>query len=224
MSSRTFILLFCLLVPPLVPELGAQTASTISGTVHDVNGGVLPGVLVTATNSGTSLVRTSVTGPEGRYVIAALPPGKYEIRAELAGFKPHVQRDLELTISETLPLNITLQIGDLEIEDVVVGISPLVNTASSDLSYLVGASTIEQLPLNGRNYTDLALLQPGVLSFPHRDDEQNDGEEDRAACTSAHQRETPWGRKNPNKTSDFVAGTAPDCIRRLARSRASCSR
>ena len=172
MSFRTFTLIFCLLVPPFVPlmnAVNAQTAATISGTVHDANGGVLPGVLVTATNTGTSLVRTSVTGSEGRYVIAALPPGKYDLRAELAGFKPHVRRDLELTISETLPLNITLQLGDLEIEDVVVGITPLVNTSSPELSYLVGANTIEQLPLNGRNYTDLALLQPGVLAFPHRD-------------------------------------------------------
>jgi hypothetical protein len=169
MSFRTFVLLFCLLVPPFVTTTGAQTTATISGTVHDANGGALPGVLVTATNTDTRLVRTSVTGSEGRYVIAALPPGKYELRAELAGFKPHVRRDLELTISETLALNLTLQLGDLEIEDVVVGVSPLVNTASSELSYLVGTNTIEQLPLNGRNYTDLALLQPGVLAFPHRD-------------------------------------------------------
>ncbi len=169
MSFRTFILLFCLLVPPFVTTAGAQTTATISGTVHDANGGALPGVLVTATNTDTRLVRTSVTGAEGRYVIAALPPGNYELRAELAGFKPHVRRDLALTISETLALNLTLQLGDLEIEDVVVGVSPLVNTASSELSYLVGTNTIEQLPLNGRNYTDLALLQPGVLAFPHRD-------------------------------------------------------
>src|SRR5688572_13716274 len=169
MSFRTFTLLFCLLVTSFVPDLGAQTTATISGTVHDANGGVLPGVLVTATNTGTSLVRTAQTGDLGRYVLAALPPGKYELRAELAGFKPHVRRDLELSISETLALNLTLQLGDLEIEDVVVGVSPLVNTTSPELSYLVGATTIEQLPLNGRNYTDLALLQPGVLAYPHRD-------------------------------------------------------
>src|SRR5688572_25352803 len=169
MSFRTFTLLFCLLVTSFVPDLGAQTTATISGTVHDANGGVLPGVLVTATNTGTSLVRTAQTGDLGRYVLAALPPGKYELRAELAGFKPHVRRDLELSISETLALNLTLQLGDLEIEDVVVGVSPLVNTSSAELSYLVGSEAIEQLPLNGRNYTDLALLQPGVLAYPHRD-------------------------------------------------------
>ncbi len=169
MQHRTAALLVCLFVTAFVPAARAQTTSTISGTVHDANGGVLPGVLVTATHSATSLVRTAVTGAEGRYVLAALPPGAYQIRAELTGFKPHVRRNLELSISETLAVNITLQIGDLTIEDVVVGVTPLVNTASSELSYLVGANAIERLPLNGRNYTDLALLQPGVLSFPHRD-------------------------------------------------------
>jgi hypothetical protein len=168
MQYRIAAILVCLFVTQFIPAF-AQTTSTISGTVHDAEGGVLPGVLVTATHSATSLVRNTVTGAEGRYVLAALPPGDYQLRAELAGFKPHVRRDLQLSISETLALNITLQIGELAIEDVVVGVTPLVNTASSELSYLVGANAIEQLPLNGRNYTDLALLQPGVLSFPHRD-------------------------------------------------------
>jgi hypothetical protein len=137
--------------------------------VQDPSGGVLPGVTVTATNVGTSLVRTGVTGAEGRYVVPALPPGRYDIRAELSGFKPHVRRDLELTVAESLVLNVTLSIGDVAIEEVVIGATPLVNTASSELSYLVGTEAMERLPLNGRSYTDLALLQPGVLAFPHRD-------------------------------------------------------
>ena len=169
MHYRVAAMLLCLFVTPLAPSASGQTTSTISGTVQDANGGVLPGVTVSATHSATSLVRSAVTGTEGRYVLPALPPGKYQLRAELEGFKPHVRRDLELSIAETLAVNITLQIGDVTIEDVVVGVTPLVNTASSELSYLVGTNTIEQLPLNGRNYTDLALLQPGVLSFPHRD-------------------------------------------------------
>ena len=159
----------CILVPLFVPSAGAQTTATISGTVQGQDGYVLPGVTVTVTNEGTGLARTAVAGQEGRYVIAALPPGRYELRAELAGFKPHTRAGIELTISETLAINITLLVGALEITDEVVGITPLVNTASSELSYLVGAAAIEQLPLNGRNYTDLALLQPGVLAFPHRD-------------------------------------------------------
>ena len=166
---RLAILLAFLLVPPFVTRSAAQTTGTIGGLAQDANGGVLPGVTVTVTNTETSLSRATVTGAEGRYVLAALPPGPYALRAELAGFKPHVRRDIQLTIGDTLTLNLTLQIGDIAIEDVVVGTTPLVNTGTSELSYLVGTETMEQLPLNGRNYTDLALLQPGVLAYPHRD-------------------------------------------------------
>ena len=157
------------LVTTFVPPANAQTSGTISGLVQDASGGVLPGVTVTARNVATSLSRSSVTGSEGRYVLAAVPPGTYVLRAELTGFKPQVRRNLELAIGETLALNFTLQIGDVAVEDIVVGTTPLVNSSSSELSYLVGSETIDRLPLNGRNYTDLALLQPGVLAFPHRD-------------------------------------------------------
>jgi len=168
-SRIVFLLLCVLFVPGLAPAVDAQTTAAISGTVEDSNQGVLPGVTVTATNAATNLTRSTVTGAEGRYVLAGLPPGQYELRAELAGFKPHLRRGLQLAVAQTIVLNVTLQIGQLEIRDEVVGVTPLVNTSSSELSYLVGSETIEQLPLNGRNYTDLALLQPGVLAYPHRD-------------------------------------------------------
>ncbi len=99
----------------------------------------------------------------------ALPPGEYTLRAEIAGFKPQVQRGLTLAVGDTVVLNLTLELGALTEVDYVDGRLPLVNTSSSELSYLVGADTSRTLPLNGRNYTDLALLQPGVLAFPHRD-------------------------------------------------------
>jgi hypothetical protein len=169
LCSPVTVLSVFLFVTPFVTSASAQTTGTIVGTVQDADGGVLPGVTITLTNTGTAFVRTVATASDGRYVLAAIPPGRYELRAALTGFKPHVRRDLDLTVAETLPLNITLQIGEFTIEDVVIGTAPLVNTASSELSYLVGAETIERLPLNGRNYTDLALLQPGVLAFPHRD-------------------------------------------------------
>ena len=147
----------------------AQTAATITGTILDPNGNVLPGVTVTARNTDTALVRTAVTGEEGRYVIPMLPPGAYEVRAELSSFKPHVRRQVQLSIAQALVLNITLEIGGLTEEVTVTGETSVINTSSAELSYLVGSEAIEQLPLNGRNYTDLALLQPGVLAFPHRD-------------------------------------------------------
>ena len=168
MLKRVFIhaLLF---VTVLVPAVSAQTSATVSGTVHDPSGAVMPGVIVTAKSGDTGLSRTIVTGPEGRYVLAQLPPGTYEVRAELAGFKPHVRPQVVLTVGQSLTLNLTLQLGDVAIVDVVTASIPAVNTSTSELSYLVTSEQIEQIPLNGRNYTDLALLQPGVNAFPHRD-------------------------------------------------------
>ena len=153
----------------LAARASAQTAATISGTVDDPDRRVLPGVTVTVRNVETSLVRTVATGPEGRYVIPGLPPGVYDLRAELASFKPHVRPGLRLTVAQAMVVNITLEVGGLSEAVTVTGDTPLVNTSSAELSYLVGADTIDALPLNGRNYTDLALLQPGVLAFPHRD-------------------------------------------------------
>jgi len=158
-----------LLVPAAVPAAWAQTAATISGVVVDANRAVLPGVTVTARNTGTALARTVVTGAEGRYVIAGLPPGTYELRAELSGFRPHVRKEMQLTVAQSLVLNIILEVGGLTEEITVTGDTPVINTSSAELSYLVGSEAIQQLPLNGRNYTDLALLQPGVIAYPHRD-------------------------------------------------------
>ncbi len=172
MYPKRFAALYLLFVVTVVLRAvpaSAQVAATINGTVVDANAGALPGVIVTVTNVGTNLVRSTVTNAAGRYVLAALPPGRYDLRAELAGFKPHLRRGFDIAVAETVVVNVTLQIGDLEIRDEVVGVTPLVNTSSSELSYLVGSETIDLLPLNGRNYTDLALLQPGVLAFPHRD-------------------------------------------------------
>ena len=166
---RIGILTFLLLVPPAVPTAMAQTAGTLGGTVQDANGGVLPGVTVTARNVDTALVRTTATGAEGRFVIAAVPPGTYEVRAELAGFKPQVRRPVTVAVAQAVVLNIVLEVGALTEEVTVSGDASIVNTSTSELSYLVGSEAIEQLPLNGRNYTDLALMQPGVLAYPHRD-------------------------------------------------------
>jgi hypothetical protein len=155
------------------PYLGvvasAQTTSTITGRVGDASGAVLPGVLVTARNLETSLSRTAVTAADGRYVFALLPVGRYELRAELNGFKPMLREGIETSVAETVVVDLTLQVGAVAEEVRVSAGTSQVNTSTSELSYLVSGKTLEALPLNGRNYTDLALLQPGVLAYPNRD-------------------------------------------------------
>ena len=163
------VLLLAALIAAPVASAAAQTTGSIVGTVEDANGGVLPGVTITARNVETELIRTVVTGGEGRFAVPLLPPGDYQVRAELSGFKPYVRRDLLLTLGQAMVLNIRLEVGGMSEEVTVSGDASVVNTSTSELSYLVGSATIEQLPLNGRNYTDLALMQPGVLAYPHRD-------------------------------------------------------
>jgi hypothetical protein len=159
------VVLSFLLLPALVT---AQTAATVSGTVKDVDGGVMPGTTVSVTNLATGLSRSTVTGAEGLYAFAGLPPGGYDLRAEISGFKP-VQRRLTLAVADAIVLDLVLEVSGVQEAVTVVESTPVVNTSRSELSYLVSSGTIEALPLNGRNYTDLALLQPGVLAYPHRD-------------------------------------------------------
>ena len=168
--AGVWLLLFSLLVA--ATPAAAQTAGTLVGTVAQPGAGPLPGTSVTARQAETGFTRTATTDASGRYALPALPAGTYEVRAEIAGFKPLIRRNVVLTVSETRAVDFSLAPGDLAVSDAVVEVeakAPLVNTESPELSYLVSGKALETLPLNGRNYTDLALLQPGVVAFPHRD-------------------------------------------------------
>jgi hypothetical protein len=146
----------------------AQTSATLVGRTVDANGVALPGVTLTATNTETGAARTTTSDDDGRFLFAGLPVGAYTIRGELNGFRPLVQSGLRLTVAQQASITLTMQVGATD-EVTVVGGASLVNTRSAELSYLVEQRTIEQLPINGRNYTDLMALQPGVNPFPHRD-------------------------------------------------------
>ena len=147
----------------------AQTTGTLFGKVQDVGGTALAGVAVTAHNVESGLSRSAATDATGGFVLAALPVGPYEVRAESQGFRPLVQRGVVLAVGESRVLRLTLQVGGASEEVTVTADLSGLQTRSGELSYLVSAETIETLPLNGRNYTDLAFLQPGVIAFPHRD-------------------------------------------------------
>jgi hypothetical protein len=158
-----FSLFFCITITTF-----AQTTSTITGTIHDQAGAVISGATVTARNVETNLKRSAATNAEGRYTIPELRVGQYEIVASQSGFKTTTQKGVVLTIGETAVINLKLEVQvDFSID--ITDSAPPVNTQSAELSYLVGERAIRELPLNGRNYTDLALLQPGVTAFPLRD-------------------------------------------------------
>src|SRR5437879_1474120 len=140
-----------------------QNTGTILGVVKDSSGAVVPGASVTMVNEETSLTRAVTTGENGGFRAPALPVGHYTLRVELTGFRTQAQRGLVLEVAQELVVNPTLEVGAVPQEEVVVsGEAPLVNTTSSALGSVVNEHSISDLPLNGRNYADLTMLQPGV--------------------------------------------------------------
>jgi hypothetical protein len=147
----------------LMPVPGfAQATSVILGVVKDTSGGVVPGASVTVRNTATSQVRTVNTGDDGAYRVPALLAGTYEVKVEKTGFQTATQTGLTLDVAQELPVNINLQVGTSTQEVVVNAESVQVNTTTSDLGGLVNDAKIADLPLNGRNYIDLTLLQSGI--------------------------------------------------------------
>lgn len=152
-----------------IPVSAQITSATLSGVIKDETGGNLPGVLVEVTNTDNGSVRSVVTDAEGGFVVPGLQPGSYRVRSSLTGFNPDVRSDLELSVGQQASVSITLTVaGASETVEVTGSIARLVETRSSSLSAVVDERSIERMPLNGRNFVDLALLQPGVASFRER--------------------------------------------------------
>ena len=139
----------------------AQTMGTITGEVRDSSGGVVPGVTVTAQNTGTNATRDTQTNAAGIYGFPALVPGSYTVKAELAGFKTASQT-IDLHVEQTLRLNLTMEVGTLAETTTVTGEAPLITTENATVGTVIENRRIVELPLNGRNYLSLVALSPNV--------------------------------------------------------------
>ncbi len=145
-----------------VPAGAQTTGGAIVGAVSDAQGGVLPGVTLTARNADTGMTRTTVTEGDGKYRLAGLPPGRYDIRTELSGFAPVEVKDITLTIGLEVARNITLQLQGVQESLTVTGASPVVETTKTDVSGVITQQQIDTLPLGTRQPVALALLMPGT--------------------------------------------------------------
>jgi Carboxypeptidase regulatory-like domain/TonB dependent receptor len=143
----------------------AQFTATVLGVVKDSSGAVIAGATLTATNTDTSQTRQVPTGVDGSYLFEGLPVGNYKITAEHSGFRTEVREGLTLSVSESAVVNFTLNVGEVGQSVTVTGEAPLVDTTSGSLGNLVGPQTVTDLPLNGRNYDQLVLLQPGIAHY-----------------------------------------------------------
>ena len=147
------------------PTLLAQvTTAAIFGTVKDDSGAVLPGVSVTVRHVDTGKSRSMVTDDEGRYNAPELDLGDYEVQAELSGFQTTVRSGITLTLGREAAVDMVLKVGEISEKIVVQGEASLVETTSATVAGLVDEKKIRDLPLNGRGFTNLALLTEGVVS------------------------------------------------------------
>lgn len=142
-------------------NLAAQTSS-LSGTIMDPAGAVVPNVKVTATNLGRNVTFETSTDPRGHYVLPDLPIGPYAVQAEAAGFKVFRQTGVELTLDEPALVNITLTVGEKTESVEVNAQASRVDTDTATLAQLVDTQRVGDLPLNGRNVYQLATLVPGT--------------------------------------------------------------
>jgi hypothetical protein len=159
----------CAFVLGTMPAMAQQTTGNIQGRIVDAQKAAVPGVTVTAKNAATGFTRTEVTDAEGIYRLSALPIGTYDLRAELSGFAPHERKGVIVNIGQVTDINIDLNVAGVAENVSVTAESPLIQTTSSSVGGVVDIARIENLPLNGRQFANLAVTIPGVGLGFHSD-------------------------------------------------------
>ncbi|HKN60602.1 MAG TPA: carboxypeptidase regulatory-like domain-containing protein [Candidatus Acidoferrales bacterium] len=143
----------------------AQDTGQLTGTVHDSSGGVLPGARVEVSNKSTGLDRSTVTNSSGDYLVAGLPQSKYDISVTAKGFKEYVAHGVVLDASQKLRVDVILEVGTVTETINVSGADVAqVETQSSEMASTITSTQISELELNGRNFSQLVTLAPGVGS------------------------------------------------------------
>jgi Carboxypeptidase regulatory-like domain/TonB-dependent Receptor Plug Domain len=161
-SSRAalFLLAAAVLIPAV--SLAQDANGRVFGTVYDPQGAVIAAAQVTVTNTATQVVRTAVTDSQGYFQVLALPIGNYKVKAEHTGFRTVISAEQKLLINQALRIDIKMEVGAAsETVDVGAEAAP-VETVNPTLGQSITGRTLTNMPLNGRDALDLALLQPGV--------------------------------------------------------------
>src|SRR5437773_10005538 len=156
------LLLLALCALPLATAFGQTASATLSGSVVDENGALVPGANVTVLNDATSLKREAVSNDSGNFSVPLLPPGTYRLTAQHTGFKTVEVRDIVLNVNDERSLRIQLKAGDVKEVVDVTGEAPLINESPA-VGTVVDRNFAANLPLNGRSFQSLIALTPGVV-------------------------------------------------------------
>lgn len=140
----------------------AQTSGTIDGTVRDATGAPIPAATITVTNTARGTSQTVVSNQDGEYVVPFLPPGNYQVSVEKSGFGKEQSAPTQLDVDQRARLDFSLKPGLVSQTVEVTSAAPLIRSESAELGEVIGERSVENLPLNGRNFAQLVYLVPGV--------------------------------------------------------------
>jgi len=165
------MLVFFLAALVMVPMVSAQDTASLTGSIRDQTGAVVAAAGVSLRNTSNGLIRSEVTNSAGEYVAAGLPPGRYNVTVTAPGFRTYKAEGVILRVAQNARIDVTLQVGNVTSEITVQGEGlAQVDTQSSELSGTITGKEMVQLPLNGRNFTQLVTLVPGVSNQTGQDE------------------------------------------------------
>ena len=145
--------------------LAQTTTATLSGIVTDESGAVLPGAHVVVANTETGVQRSISTNEKGYYLVSELAPGRYQVTVSQSGFETLVRAGITLAVGQSVSLPLAMKVGAVTEQVTVTGEAPAVNTTSSAVAGVVDEKRIEDMPLNGRDFSQLPLVQPGAVAI-----------------------------------------------------------
>src|SRR5579863_2414059 len=201
-KARSVRLLLALsVISCLAIAVRADTVGSISGTITDQSGAVIPDTTVSALNLDTTVIQTTKTNTNGFYNFTALPVGRYEIEILRDGFKPYKRTGLVIDLNSQLRADVSLSMGGQSEEVVVSDTAVHVETESSQMGQVVAGTEIVTVALNGRSFTDLMSLQPGIVPMSTQTP-------DSVAMAGASVAIAPSGGLNPGNQS--ISGQRED--------------
>lgn len=166
------ILTLTFVVTALALAVSAQSfRSTIVGRVTDPSGANVAGASITVTQTGTNFTRTVTSNDNGEYTAVQLQPGSYTVKVDLTGFKSVLTQNIELVTDETRRVDITLEVGSVNETVTVQGDPPVINSETPEKGEVIVQRQVQELPLNVRDFTELAKLVPGIYQRPTEDDQ-----------------------------------------------------
>jgi len=159
-----FLSLFALFFSLFTPSSFSQSTANLTGAVTDATGAVIPGATVSVRNLGTGEERSIKTDDAGNYLAASLPVGNYRVEVKAPGMQPVAVSNLVVEVGRTVQQNFTVKPATTSETVEIVAQTPLIDTSTTSVGSVIDQRTVQEIPLNGRHFVDLALLIPGSVT------------------------------------------------------------